>query len=73
MNKEQAIVIAGKNRVCAFESVEKMIEMRCNQILETAGKGNFDHPLMNGFFELQSLNDKIIGLKNIQREKAEVA
>ena len=66
---EIATVQAGEDKIIAFERVERLIAARCNQILEIAGKGNFDHPLMAGFFELQSLNDKIIGLKNIQHEK----
>lgn len=64
---ELATVKAVENRVLAFEAVEKLIEMRCNEILGVAGKGNFDHPLMTGFFELQSLKGKIEGMKNIQR------
>ncbi len=69
---EIATVQAGEVKINAFERVERLIATRCNQILEIAGKGNFDHPLMAGFFELQALNDKIIGLKNIQNEKNEV-
>lgn len=76
MNKEPtpeiATVQVGEDKIIAFERVERLIATRCNQILEITGKGNFDHPLMAGFFELQSLNDKIIGLKNIQHEKNEM-
>jgi len=65
---EEAIIIAGKNKVNALEAVERAIEMRCDEILKVAGKGNFNHPLMTGFTELIRLGDKISALKNRVKE-----
>ena len=65
INAETITNIARCNKFKAFESVQRLIEKRCDEILKVAGKGNFDHPLMTGFSELQSLNDKIADLKNL--------
>jgi len=68
INAQTITNIAHCNKLNAFESIERLIEKRCDEILKVTGKGNFDHPLMTGFSELQSLNDKIADLKNLVKE-----
>jgi len=67
---EIAPVRVSNAEIRALEKVERIIEDRCEKIIKIVGKGNFDHRLMAGLSELESLKSKIEGLRGLACERA---